>query len=74
MQYATLPGIGKPLSRLTYGTPWTATDAKRRDEAFRSYDLAWEAGFRTFDTAHSYGAGEETSARGLLSADTGTRP
>lgn len=27
---------------------------------YRSYDMAWEAGFRAFDTAHSYGDGEET--------------
>ena len=67
MKYASLPGIDKPLSRLTYGTPRTATNAKTRDEAFRSYDLAWEAGFRTFDTAHSYGAGEETLGAWLAS-------
>lgn len=60
MKYRTLPGIGKPLSALTYGTPHTATRAQTRDDAFHSYDLAWEAGFRTFDTAHSYGVGEET--------------
>ena len=60
MKYMNLPGIPKPLSRLTYGTPWTAVKTQFREDAFRSYDLAWEAGFRTFDTAHSYGAGEET--------------
>ena len=67
MRYKYLPGIDKPLSALTYGTPHTATNAKTRAEAFRSYDLAWEAGFRTFDTAHSYGAGEETLGAWLTS-------
>ena len=67
MQYRHLDGIAQPLSVLTYGTPSTATDARTRDEAFRSYDLAWEAGFRTFDTAHSYGAGEETLGTWLKS-------
>ncbi len=60
MKYRKIPGIDKPLSYLTYGTPWTATKATTRAEAFLSYDLAWEAGFRVFDTAHSYGEGEET--------------
>ena len=60
MNYRKIPGIDKPLSALTYGTPWTATKAQTRAEAFESYDLAWEAGFRCFDTAHSYGEGEET--------------
>ena len=71
MEYKTISGIDKPLSRLTYGTPGSATRASLRSEAFRSYDLAWEAGFRTFDTAHSYGDGEETLGAWL--ADRGHR-
>ena len=67
MRYKSLQGIDKPLSALTYGTPHTATNEKTRSDAFRSYDLAWEAGFRTFDTAHSYGAGEETLGGWLAS-------
>ncbi|MBR5010115.1 MAG: aldo/keto reductase [Clostridia bacterium] len=60
MKYRYIDGIDKPLSFLTYGTPRTATRSQTRAEAFLSYDLSWEAGFRTFDTAHSYGEGEET--------------
>lgn len=67
MIYAMLEGIDKPLSRLTYGTPGSATRTDLRAEAFHSYDLAWEAGFRTFDTANSYGAGEETLGAWLAS-------
>lgn len=58
MKYRMINEIDKPLSVLTYGTPRAAM-ANDRDEAFRIYDLAWDAGFRTFDTAHSYGSGEE---------------
>ena len=71
MKYRTLEGIPNPLSCLAYGTPGSATREESREEAFRSYDLAWEAGFRTFDTAHSYGAGEETL--GLWLASRGHR-
>ena len=67
MKTRILPGIDRPLSALTYGTPGTATRRESREEAFRSYDLAWEAGFRTFDTAHSYGSGEETLGAWLAS-------
>lgn len=67
MKYKFLTGIDKPLSTLTYGTPWMATKVSTRADAYRSYDLAWDAGFRCFDTAHSYGEAEETL--GLWLAD-----
>lgn len=67
MKYRNIPGIEKKLSILTYGTPGTATSRLTRMQAFRSYDMAWEAGFRTFDTAHSYGHGEETLGAWLKS-------
>ena len=60
MQYRKLEGIDQKLSVLIYGTPWTACRKDMRDEAYCSYDHAWEAGFRAFDTANSYGDGEET--------------
>ncbi len=59
MLYERIDGIDKPLSRLTYGTPGPAFSGDET-AAFRCYDLAWEAGFRTFDTANSYGQGEAT--------------
>ncbi len=67
MEYKNMPGIPRPLSALAYGTPGTATRPADREQAFRSYDLAWEYGFRVFDTAHSYGAGEETLGLWLTS-------
>ncbi|MBQ8162517.1 MAG: aldo/keto reductase [Clostridia bacterium] len=62
-----MEGIPSALSALTYGTPGTATRSSTREQAFRSYDLAWGYGFRTFDTAHSYGDGEETLGAWLKS-------
>ncbi len=67
MEYRCIKGIDLPLSALTYGTPGSATKHATRDDAFRSYDMAWEYGFRTFDTAHSYGDGEETLGAWLKS-------
>ena len=67
MKYRKLDGIDKDLSVLVYGTPWTACSKQYRDRAFESYDLAWKAGFRAFDTAHSYGDGEETLGAWLQS-------
>ena len=58
MKYRMIDEIDKPLSVLTYGSPWAAITDDRK-KAFHIYDLAWGAGFRTFDTAHSYGSGEE---------------
>lgn len=54
MQYKTIEGIDKPLSTLVYGAPYAAVVGHMED-AMHIYDMAWEAGFRTFDTAHSYG-------------------
>ena len=71
MKYKKLDGIDKELSVLLYGTPWTATRDGYRESAFESYDNAWKAGFRAFDTAHSYGMGEQTL--GAWMADRGVR-
>ncbi len=55
MEYAQLPGIKKPLSRLVMGTdmvtPWEEA------AAFRLLDAVYEQGARVFDTAHVYGNG-----------------
>ena len=54
MKYTNLEGISKRASRLVYGTVQPVY-AGSREEAFEALDAAWEAGFRIFDTAHSYG-------------------
>lgn len=58
MQYITLEGISAPLSRMIFGTnARMVTDDS--GEAAECLDMAWEIGFRAFDTAHSYGTSEQ---------------
>lgn len=54
MKYKVMEGIQQPLSTLVFGASYAAVVGKT-EEAMKIYDMAWEAGFRTFDTAHSYG-------------------
>lgn len=58
MEYAKIDGISPKLSRLVYGTPQAAL-GEFSEATCECYDAAWEAGFRVFDTAHSYGNAEE---------------
>ena len=55
MEFARLPGIDKPLSRLVQGgdmiTRWGDADA------FRLLDAVYDQGCRVIDTAHVYGDG-----------------
>lgn len=58
MLYEKLEGISVPLSKLIFGTTRKMiTDDP--GEAAECLDIAWEVGFRTFDTAHSYGTSEQ---------------
>ncbi|MBQ9032474.1 MAG: aldo/keto reductase [Parasporobacterium sp.] len=60
MEYAALTGINNvKFSRLIYGTGNRYLMEDGEQEAFRTLDDAWEAGFRVFDTAHSYGNAEK---------------
>ena len=59
MIYTGLDGTKKQASRLVYGTPGAAGSGDV-ERAMDCYDLAYEYGFRIFDTAFAYGAGEET--------------
>jgi len=54
MQYGSIPGVTKPISRLAQGT---ATFFDPSDEAacFEMMDISTEFGINTFDTAHCYG-------------------
>ncbi|MEZ4863764.1 MAG: aldo/keto reductase [Caldilineaceae bacterium] len=56
MQYATIPYIDKPVSRLVQGTMMMHTS--REEEGFAVLDACLEAGLNTFDTAHIYAGGE----------------
>ena len=59
MKLVQFNGIPQKGSRLVYGTGVPATWNDDQAIAFETLDLAWEAGFRTFDTANRYGHAEE---------------
>ena len=59
MQYGTIPGVSKPVSRLVQGTANTGFSSSKPEEAFALLDMALECGINTFDTAHVYGEGTE---------------
>ena len=61
MQYGNVPGVTKPVSRLVQGTANTVFDASKPEQAFALLDLAMEYGVNTFDTAHCYGEGNEST-------------
>ena len=61
MRYGSIPGVTKPVSRLVQGTANTVFDASKPEQAFGLLDMAMEYGINTFDTAHVYGEGNETT-------------
>lgn len=58
MEYVKLEGIEPEISKLVYGTP-SALSGEDPERAMEILDMAWEYGFRMFDTAHNYGHAEE---------------
>lgn len=64
MIYAVLDGIDKPASRLVYGTTFSANQGME-EKAYEEYEIAYENGFRIFDTAYAYGKGENTLGKWL---------
>ncbi|MBV7331006.1 aldo/keto reductase [Chloroflexi bacterium TSY] len=56
MEYGTIPGIDKPISRLVQGAVMISTD--RLEESFELLDGVFAQGCTTFDTASSYAGGE----------------
>jgi aryl-alcohol dehydrogenase-like predicted oxidoreductase len=71
MEYGSLKGIEKPLSRLVQGT--IPLSDERLDESFALLDGVYEAGGRAFDTAHSYGNGMNETVLGQWIKDRGVR-
>ena len=61
MRYGNIPGVTKPVSRLVQGTANTVFDPSKPEQAFALLDLAMEYGVNTFDTAHVYGEGNEST-------------
>ncbi|MDY3250900.1 MAG: aldo/keto reductase [Candidatus Choladocola sp.] len=59
MKYRNLEGINKKMSSLVFGTGVSLfTNEGNRETAFACLDMAWDAGFRVFDTGHAYGDAE----------------
>ena len=58
--YLTFDEIkNKQASRLIYGTGTPLIAGEDKEMAFACFDLAWQCGFRTYDTAHTYGNSEK---------------
>lgn len=71
MEYGTVPGIDKPISRLVQGTIMIRSD--REAESFALLDAVLEMGCTTFDTAHGYGNGDVERTVGRWVRDRGVR-
>lgn len=68
MKTANIPYLDKPVSKIVCGTDFLMGQAPWN--SFAALDAYWEAGGRTFDSAHCYGAntnifGAWTSSRGV---------
>lgn len=59
MEKANFDGIEAPGSKLVYGTGSEVVMGEDAEAAVECLDMAWEAGFCSFDTAHSYGNAEK---------------
>ena len=71
MEYGTVPGITKPISRLVQGT--VMIGSKDIDASFALLDAVLECGGNTFDTAHGYGNGDAERTFGRWLRDRGLR-
>ena len=56
MQYISLPGLSKKVSRIVQGS--TMLSSENEAEGFALLDAVFAAGCNTFDTAHVYGNGD----------------
>ncbi len=71
MEYGTIPGLDKQLSRLVQGTiPLTSEDEAG---SMALLDAVFAHGCRTFDTAHGYGNGDCERVPGRWVASRGVR-
>jgi aryl-alcohol dehydrogenase-like predicted oxidoreductase len=68
MQYAQIPGVATPSSRLVLGV-----DNQHQPEHAAIFDRWFEAGGRTFDTGWLYGGGVPERLLGSWLASTGVR-
>jgi aryl-alcohol dehydrogenase-like predicted oxidoreductase len=71
MQYGTVSGINKPVSRLVQGTIMITSSEQAR--SFLLLDDVFEQGCNTFDTAHVYGSGDGERVLGQWVRERGLR-
>lgn len=71
MQYGSVPGIAKPISRLVQGTVMVRSD--HYEESCRLLDAVVEMGCTAFDTAHGYGGGDNERTVGRWVREAGVR-
>jgi aryl-alcohol dehydrogenase-like predicted oxidoreductase len=71
MNYGSVPGLDKQISRLVQGTVMVNGDDINKE--FALLDGIFELGCTTFDTAHVYGSGKNERAVGQWVRDRGLR-
>ncbi len=71
MEYGSVPGIEKPISRLVQGTVMVRSE--RYEESCRLLDAVVEMGCTAFDTAHGYGGGDNERTVGRWVREAGVR-
>ena len=71
MQYSSIPGIEKKISRLAQGTAMMGDS--NAEWAFSLLDQVFEMGCTMFDTAHVYGGGGNERTVGAWVRDRGVR-
>lgn len=71
MQYGTVSGSAKNISRLVQGC--IMLTRSRKEEGFALLDATRQAGITAYDTAHGYGGGEVDRTLGLWMEERGNR-
>lgn len=71
MEYGSVGGIDKPISRLVQGT--VMLDASDLDAGFALLDAVYALGCTAFDTAHDYGDGDSERCLGRWIRQRGVR-
>ncbi|MBA3943299.1 MAG: aldo/keto reductase [Herpetosiphonaceae bacterium] len=71
MEYGTLRGIDKPISRLVQGT--IMVNSNEAERSFALLDEILELGCMTFDTGHVYGSGDNERTVGRWVRERGIR-
>jgi aryl-alcohol dehydrogenase-like predicted oxidoreductase len=71
MQYGSVAGVDKPVSRLILGT--MIISSREPERSFALLDAAFAHGCTTFDTAHVYGGGYSERGLGQWMRERGNR-